>query len=156
MSIHSHGAALPHNLHDLFSTPGSRSDQDTVARTPRLLSALLSRRWYYRPTYGGYGNCRPYYGGCGGPAFYLAIPPVRIAIGGGGYWCSDEIGARDKKAPEGTPSGRFEESPTLAGEQLSRDFRYALCSNRVPTEEGHERAQIAASAAATLNLIKKR
>ena len=149
--------------------PHSRTISMTCsARQARVLTKILSpvhqgyyRPYYrgygyYRPYYGGYGNCRPYYGGCGGPAFYLAIPPVRIAIGGGGYWCSDEIGARDKKAPEGTPSGRFEESPTLAGEQLSRDFRYALCSNRVPTVEGHERAQIAASAAAPLNLIKKR
>ena len=36
-------------------------------------------RVYYRPYYRGYGYYR-------GPAFYLAIPPVRIAIGGGGYW----------------------------------------------------------------------
>jgi hypothetical protein len=41
-------------------------------------------RSYYRPYYSGYGYCRPYYG-YGGPAFYLAIPPVQIAIGGG-YW----------------------------------------------------------------------
>jgi hypothetical protein len=40
---------------------------------------------YYRPYYGGYGYYRPYYGGYG-PTFYLAIPPVQIAIGGGGYW----------------------------------------------------------------------
>jgi hypothetical protein len=43
----------------------------------------------YRPYYRGYGYYRPYrsyYRGYGGPAFYLAIPGVRIAIGGGGYW----------------------------------------------------------------------
>jgi hypothetical protein len=41
---------------------------------------------YHRPYYRGY--YRPYYRGYGyrGPAFYLAVPPVRIAIGGGGYW----------------------------------------------------------------------
>jgi hypothetical protein len=39
----------------------------------------------YRPYYRGYGYYRPYYRGYGGPAFYLSIPPVRIAIGGG-YW----------------------------------------------------------------------
>ena len=39
---------------------------------------------YYRPYYRSYGYYRPYYGGYG-PAFYLAIPPVQIAIGGGGY-----------------------------------------------------------------------
>ena len=38
----------------------------------------------YRPYYRGYGY-RPYYRGYGGPAFYLSIPPFRIAIGGG-YW----------------------------------------------------------------------
>jgi len=33
---------------------------------------------YYRPYYGGYGYCQPYYGGYyRGPAFYLAIRPVR-------------------------------------------------------------------------------
>jgi hypothetical protein len=40
---------------------------------------------YYRPYYRSYRHYRPYYGGYG-PTFYLAIPPVRIAIGGGGYW----------------------------------------------------------------------
>jgi hypothetical protein len=40
-------------------------------------------RGYYRPYYRSYGYYRPYYRG---PAFYLAVPPVRIAIGGGGYW----------------------------------------------------------------------
>jgi hypothetical protein len=51
---------------------------------------------YYRPYYRSYGYYRPYYRGYyrpyyrgrgyyGGPAFYLAVPPVRIAIGGG-YW----------------------------------------------------------------------
>jgi hypothetical protein len=40
---------------------------------------------YYRPYYRSYGYYRPYYGGYG-PAFYLAVPPVQIAIGGGGYW----------------------------------------------------------------------
>jgi hypothetical protein len=40
---------------------------------------------YYRPYYRNYGYYRPYYGGYG-PAFYLGIPPVQIAIGGGGYW----------------------------------------------------------------------
>jgi hypothetical protein len=43
-------------------------------------------RGYYRPYYRGYGYYRPYYRGYGGPGLYIAIPPVRIAIGGGGYW----------------------------------------------------------------------
>jgi hypothetical protein len=39
-------------------------------------------RGYYRPYYRGYYRGYGYYGG---PGLYIAVPPVRIAIGGG-YW----------------------------------------------------------------------
>ena len=40
MSIHSHGAALPDNLHDLFGPPGSRTDQNELAVIERRRVAL--------------------------------------------------------------------------------------------------------------------
>jgi hypothetical protein len=42
----------------------------------RVLSAVLRWLWVLSAYYGGYYR---------GPAFYLAIRPVQIAIGGG-YW----------------------------------------------------------------------